>query len=74
MTRRRLTSMVMVVRTTITLREGEDDDLIEAFRRVPPRKRCAFIKAGLLSGSLQVNVEGLPDDDDLAESLENFLS
>lgn len=63
----------MVVRTAITLRPGEDDDLIAAFRQLPPRRYAAFIKTGLRSGTLQVNLEGLPEDDDLAESLAGFL-
>ncbi len=66
--------MVVVIRTVLSLREGEDDDLIEAFRSVPPRKRSAYIKAAMRSGGMKaVNVEGLPDDDELAESLDNFL-
>ncbi len=73
MPRRKLTTPVVVVRTAITLREGDDDDLLTAFARVPPRKRSAFIKAGLRTGTLQVNIEGLPDDADLAGSLESFL-
>lgn len=74
MPRRKLTTPVVVVRTAISLREGEDDDLLEAFARVPPRKRSAFIKAGLRTGTLQVNIDGLPDDDELAESLVKFLA
>jgi len=62
-----------VVRTSITLRVGEDDDLIAAFARIPPRKYAAFIKASMRSGALQVSIEGLPDDSELAESMDNFL-
>jgi hypothetical protein len=71
--RPKLASRVIVVRTAITLREGDDDDLISAFERVPARRRSAFIKAGLRTGTLQVDLGDLPDDDDLAESLDNFL-
>ena len=74
MGRARLTSMVVVVRAVLSLREGEDDDLIESFRSVPARKRAAFIKAAMRSGGMAaVNIEGLPDDDELADSLDNFL-
>ncbi len=66
--------MTVLIRTVLTLREGEDDDLIEAFRGVPARKRAAFIKAAMRSGGLQINLDGLPDDNELADSLENFLS
>jgi hypothetical protein len=72
--RPRLSSLAVVIRAVLTLREGEDDDLIEIFRSVPSRKRAAFIKAAMRSGGLQVNVDGLPEDSELAESLENFLS
>ncbi len=71
--RPRSTSLTVVIRAVLTLREGEDDDLIAAFQSVPPRKRAAFIKAAMRSGGLTVNVEGLPDDEDLADSLESFL-
>jgi hypothetical protein len=70
----RLTSMVVVIRAVLSLREGEDDDLIEVFRRVPPRKRSAFIRAAMRSGGMKtVDLEGLPDDEEMAESLDNFL-
>lgn len=74
MSRKRLDGNALVIRTAITLRPGEDDDLITAFQRVPPRKFAAYIKAGLRSGGLTVNIDGLPDDSDLAESLESFLT
>jgi hypothetical protein len=73
MTRKQLEPPAQVIRTAITLRDGEDDDLIAAFARVPPRKFAAFIKSAIRSGGLQVVIEGLPDDNDLAESLGNFL-
>lgn len=72
--RPRATTMTVLIRTVLTLREGEDDDLIAAFRQVPPRKRASFIKAAMRSGGLQVDLSGLPDDEELADSLEQFLS
>lgn len=72
--RPRSTAMAMLVRAVLTLREGEDDDLIDAFRRVPRRKRAAFIKAAMRSGGLQIDLDGLPDDDELLESLDQFLT
>lgn len=73
MTRKRLTGRAVVIRTAITLREGEDDDLLEAFLSLPARKRAAFIKCALRQGGLQVKIDGLPDDDDLEGSLESFI-
>ena len=73
MGRRKRQTPVIVVRTAITLTPGLDDDLIAVFGQVPARKRSSFIKSGLRTGSLQVNIEGLPDDNELAESLDAFL-
>ena len=72
--RPRSTTLAVVIRTVLTLREGEDDDLIAVFQNVPARKRAAFIKAAMRSGGLQVNVDDLPDDSELADSLDSFLS
>jgi len=74
MPRPALTSIAIVIRTAITLREGEDDDLIRAFQRVPPRKRASYIKAAMRAGGIQVNIDSLPDDSELVASLDNFLS
>ncbi len=71
--RPRYNQMVVRISIKISLREGEDDDLIDAFRRVPPRKRASFVKAAMRSGGLAVPIDDLPDDEELAESLENFL-
>ncbi len=71
--RPKATSLSVVIRAVLSLREGEDDDLIQVFQTVPARKRAAFIKAAMRSGGLQINVDGLPDDSDLAESLDAFL-
>lgn len=73
--RPRATTAVILVRTVLTLREGDDDDLIAAFRGVPVRRRAAFIKAAMRSGGwLQVDLSDLPKDEELAESLDQFLS
>jgi len=63
----------VVIRTAITLRTGEDDDLIVAFARIPTRKIAAFIKAAMRSGGLQMSVDGLPDDSELIDSMGSFL-
>ena len=65
---------VMVIRTAITLRPGEDDDLIKIFCKIPARKISAYIKAGLRSGVMVEPVtDGLPEDDELMDSLADFL-
>ncbi|MFZ5882464.1 MAG: hypothetical protein ACOYYI_01640 [Chloroflexota bacterium] len=72
--RPRAAKTAILIRAVLTLREGEDDDLLEAFRRVPPRKRAAFIKASMRSGGLQVDLDALPDDEELLDSLDQFLA
>lgn len=75
MPRQKLTEPTVVIRTSISFRPGEDDDLLAAFAKVPPRKYSAFIKSALRAGGMDVSVEGLPDDDELAESLiTNFFA
>ena len=72
--RPRSTTLAVVIRAAITLHEGEDDDLIAVFQNVPARKRANFIKTAMRSGGLQVDMDGLPDDSELADSLDSFLS
>jgi len=72
--RPKLNQMVMRLHIQLSLREGEDDDLINALRTIPARKRASFIKSAMRSGGMQqLNLDDLPDDDELADSLENFL-
>lgn len=72
--RKPLSEPALVVRAVITLRPGEDDDLIRAFQGIPARKRAAFIKAAMRSGNLQaISSDDLPSDDELAESIADFL-
>ena len=64
----------MLIRAVLTLRTGEDDDLIQAFQAVPARKRAAFIKAAMRSGSFQgLSYDNLPSDADLEQSITDFL-
>jgi hypothetical protein len=72
--RKALSERAMLIRAVLTLRAGEDDDLIQAFQAVPARKRAAFIKAAMRSGSFQgLSYDNLPSDDDLEQSLADFL-
>lgn len=60
------------VRITLTLWEGEDDDLLDFFRSLPERKRATAVKQALRHGTglLPQIVE---EDDDLEEAVEIFL-
>jgi hypothetical protein len=71
--RPRSSILVTHVYIRLTLREGEDDDLLEAFQNTPARKRAAFVKSAMRSGGLRLNLDTLPDDDELSESLDQFL-
>ena len=74
--RKSLPERTMLIRVSLILRAGEDDDLIQAFRSVPARKRAAFIKTAMRnkSGGFQgVSYDDLPSDEELELSLADFL-
>lgn len=72
--RKPLPERALLIRASLTLRAGEDDDLIKAFQSVPVRKRAAFIKAAMRSGSFQnISYDDLPSDDELEQSIADFL-
>ena len=72
--RPRLAEESIVYRTSISLRPGDDDDLIAFFARVPPRQLAAAIKTGLRSGGLlNIDVESGPDDESLLDGLDGFM-
>ena len=70
-----LVERVVHIHVHLRLYEGQDEDLLAAFQRVPRRKLSSFLKVALRSGNaLGINLESLPDDDSLAqESMETFL-
>ncbi|MEM7130388.1 MAG: hypothetical protein AAF702_28950 [Chloroflexota bacterium] len=58
----------------MTLREGEDDDLIEFFQSIPKRSRVLAVKTALRSGKLKIAVQSdLPEDDELADALDDLM-
>ncbi len=72
--RKQLPKRTMLIRASLILRTGEDDDLIQAFQAVPARKRASFIKTAMRSGSFQsLSYDDLPSDDDLEQSIAEFL-
>jgi len=72
--RKPLPEPTILIRVSLSLHRGEDDDLIKAFRTVPPRKRAAFVMAAMRSGSFQnLSYDDLPSDDELEQSIANFL-
>lgn len=72
--RKPLPERAMLIRASLILRTGEDDDLIKAFQAVPARKRAAFIKAAMRSGKFQtISYDDLPSDEELEQSIADFL-
>ena len=72
--RKPLPEPTILIRVSLSLHRGEDDDLIKAFRAIPPRRRAAFVMAAMRSGSFQnISYDGLPSDDELEQSIANFL-
>lgn len=73
MARPRLDCRVQRFYINLTLREGEDDDLIAFFERIPERQRVKAIKLALRTGdlaTLQDNVDA--DDDSLVDALDDL--
>ena len=57
----------------LSLRAGEDDDLIEFFDQVPARLRVAAVKQALRSGGMSLKLEDLPSDDEVETALDGLL-
>lgn len=74
MGRPRLAVQVHRFHINLTLRAGEDDDLIAFFRTIPDRRRVAAVKMALRSGNMQRLIDAnLPDDEELADALDELL-
>ena len=72
--RPRLEFETVIIRTSISLRPGEDNDLIAFFEKIPPRKFAAAIKKAMRSGALlDFGAELGQDDDALEQSLADFM-
>ena len=63
----------IVVRVALTLRPGEDDDLIEFFAPIPIRLRSSAVKQALRSGRLISPITDLPSDEDIVAALDGLL-
>lgn len=74
MGRPRLDVNVYRFHINLTLRKGEDDDLITFFSTIPSRRRVAAVKMALRSGNMQLAMTAdLPDDEELADALDELL-
>lgn len=58
----------------LRLRTGQDDDLIEFLRALPPRKRVMALKSALRAGGMAPNRgEGGVVDDETLSAIDDFL-
>ena len=72
--RPKLSEPAVVYRLALTLRPGEDDDLIAFFGAIPPRGRPAALKQALRGSTFENDPGSLSGDERLAEALEHFLA
>lgn len=61
--RPKLECQVRQVRVTLSLRDGEDDDLLWFFSNIPNGRRAAAIKSALRSGGASFSKESSRQDD-----------
>lgn len=57
----------------LRLYPGQDDDLIAFLAGVPCRLRTAAVKGALRTGNLKVRLDGLPDDEQMADALSGLM-
>ena len=73
MSRPRAETPALIVQVKLSLRPGEDDDLLSFFERVPARLRAAAVKQALRSGGMAVQLDDLPSDDEVEAALDGLL-
>lgn len=64
---------VDVVRISLTLQKGEDDDLRNFFSQIKPRKRAISIKMALRSGMRSFSTEVISSTNELNDTIENLV-
>ncbi len=73
MARPRSDTQALIVQVKLSLRPGEDDDLIAFFDRIPARLRVAAVKQALRSGGMTLQLDDLPSDDEVELALDGLL-
>lgn len=70
-----LTMKVHTIQVTLSLREGEDDDLLAFFGRHPPRQRARAVIAALRQGRVgeETAVSSEIDEAELLAALDDLL-
>jgi hypothetical protein len=73
MSRQKFEQPTLIVQVKMSLRPGEDDDLIEFFDQVPARLRVAAVKQALRSGGMSLKLDDLPSDAEVETALDGLL-
>jgi len=71
--RPKLDCKVHQIRFTLSLREGEDDDLLLFFADIPERRRAGALKNALRAGGISLNNGFAPDSDDLDLTIQGLV-
>ncbi len=71
--RPKLDCKVHQIRFTLSLREGEDDDLIFFFSDIPERRRAAALKTALRAGGVSLKAGSVSITDDLDLTIQGLV-
>jgi len=71
--RPKLDCKVHQIRFTLSLREGEDDDLLFYFSDIPERRRAAALKTALRAGGVSLKAGSVPTMDDLDLTIQGLV-
>ncbi|MPN07918.1 hypothetical protein SDC9_155190 [bioreactor metagenome] len=71
--RPKLNCRVHQVRFTLSLREGEDDDLLSFFVDIPERRRAAALKSALRAGGVHLESASVKANDDLDLTIQGLV-
>jgi hypothetical protein len=71
--RPKLECQVLQVRVTLSLREGEDDDLLMFFTGIPNGRRAAALKIVLRAGGVSLFSAAPKTNDDLDQTIQGLV-
>ena len=71
--RPKLECQVMQIRVTLSLREGEDDDLLMFFTGIPNGRRASALKMALRAGGTSLMDAMSPPNDDLDLTIQGLV-
>ena len=71
--RPKLECQVTQVRVTLSLREGEDDDLLMFFLGIPNGRRAAALKSALRAGGFSLSKGASSNTDDLDLTIQGLV-